>query len=69
MERLRRRVRVNYGFMLEYQGISCRESVVTSRYAHGQTVRTFEGSLLVGADGTFSAGRHDLRSEYLYAYC
>lgn len=32
------------------------ESVVTSRYNFGESIRTFEGILLVGADGMFSAG-------------
>lgn len=57
MKLLRRQVRVNYGFRLEHEGISCSESVVTSRYNFGDSIRTFEGSLLVGADGMFSAGR------------
>lgn len=57
MQLLRRQVRVNYGFRLEHEGISCLESVITSRYLVGETIRTFEGSLLVGADGIFSAGR------------
>lgn len=48
---------VNYGFRLEHESISCLESVVTSRHDFGDKVRTFEGSLLVGADGIFSAGR------------
>lgn len=60
MELLRRQVRVNYGFSLEHEGISCLESVITSRYRVRETIRTFQGSLLVGADGMFSAGRfHD----------
>ncbi|CAF9923772.1 MAG: hypothetical protein ALECFALPRED_002543 [Alectoria fallacina] len=46
---------VNYGFRLEHESISCLESVVTSRHDFGDKVRTFEGSLLVGADGIFSA--------------
>ena len=54
---LRRNVPVNYGYDLQYGGISGRESVVTSQYVAGQTVRTFRGSLLVGADGIFSAGK------------
>lgn len=61
LKALRRNVRVNYGHELLRSGISCRESVVTSQYIAGQTVRTFRGSLLVGADGLFSAGRvHDI---------
>lgn len=55
MKLLRRQVRVNYGFRLEHEGISCLESVFTSRYNFGDSIRTFEGSLLVGADGMFSA--------------
>lgn len=57
MQLLRRQVRVNYGFRLERDGISCLESTVTSRYLVGETIKILEGSLLVGADGTFSAGR------------
>ncbi len=57
LELLRQQVRVNYGFRLEYEGISCLESVVTSRYNFGDKIMTFEGSLLVGADGIFSTGR------------
>ena len=57
MELLRRQVRVNYGFRLEPEGISCLESVVTSQYRVGEAIRTLQGSLLVGADGIFSAGR------------
>ena len=57
LDLLRQQVRVNYGFRLEHEGISCLESVVTSRYNFGDKIRTFEGSLLVGADGIFSAGR------------
>jgi len=56
MEMLRQHVPVHYGFKLEREGISSLESVITSNYITGQTVRTFQGSLLVGADGKFSAG-------------
>ena len=57
MELLREQVPVNYGFRLERSGISCLESVVTSEYHVGKTIRTFQGSLLVGADGIFSTGK------------
>lgn len=53
MEMLRQHVPVHYGFKLEREGISSLESVITSNYITGQTVRTFQGSLLVGADGNF----------------
>jgi len=56
LEMLRQHVPVNYGFRLEREGISTLESVVTSNYIAGQTVRTFQGSLLVGADGLISPG-------------
>jgi len=56
MEMLRQHVPVHYGFKLEREGISSLASVITSNYITGQTVRTFQGSLLVGADGKFSAG-------------
>ena len=56
MELLREQVPVNYGYRLERSGISCLESVVTSDYHVGKVIRTFQGSLLVGADGIFSAG-------------
>lgn len=64
---LRRYVSVNYGFHLENQGISCLESVISSQYAVGQNLKTFEGSLLVGADGTHSAGIAVISS--FVAYC
>ena len=57
LQLLKRQVRVNRGFRLEHEGISCSEGVVTSRYNSGDKVRTFEGSLLVNAEGMFSAGR------------
>lgn len=59
MQLLRRQVPVNYGFTLDREGISCLETVVTSRYLVGETIRIFEGSLLVGADGTFLRGREN----------
>ena len=62
LDLLRREVPVNYGYKLQHDGISCLESVVTSKYIAGQTVRTLQGSLLVGADGKFSAGEPDIVS-------
>lgn len=56
MELLGRDVKVNYGFRLEREGISCLGSVVKTEYVTGKTTNTLEGSLLVGADGNFSAG-------------
>lgn len=55
MELLRRQVPVNYGLRLDREGISCRESLAT--YNTGRSYRTFEGSLLVGADGLLSQGK------------
>jgi len=56
MEMLRQLVLVHYGFKLEREGISSLESVIASKYITGQTVRTFQRSLLVGADGIFAPG-------------
>ena len=57
MEILRHQTPVHYGFRLEKEGISCLESVVTSRFREGEYLREFQGSLVVGADGIFSAGK------------
>ena len=57
LELLRRQVPVHYGFTLSYEGITCLESVVTSRFVVDGTIKTFEGSLVVGADGKFSSVR------------
>ena len=57
MELLREQVRVNYGHRLERSGISCSERAVTANYNCDKVIRTFQGSLLVGADGIFSAGK------------
>lgn len=53
----REHVKVNYGYRLESEGISSLESVITPKYIVGANIRTFPGSLLVGADGIFSAGK------------
>lgn len=60
MEMLRQHVPVNYGCKLNREGISRLEGVVSSKYITGGTGRTFQGSLLVGADGIFSAGNFTL---------
>ena len=54
---LRQQVKVHYGFRLESEGISCLESVNSADYIHGQAIKVFEGSLLVGADGLMSSGK------------
>lgn len=63
LEMLRQHVPVNYGFNLEREGISSLESVITSQFITGQTIRTFQGSLLVGADSVLSAGNAPTEAE------
>ena len=54
---------VHYGLWLESEGMSYRESTMTSRYTTNRhKIRTFRGSLIAGADGMFSAGK--LQSSY-----